>query len=156
MKVQMETQSGFTMIELMIVTVIVAILASVAIPSYNDYVMRGKITEAISNLSAGRVRMEQWFQDTRTTYVGGLGCAAAGAAIAFSDAKYFTYSCSTLTASTYVLTATGVATQGMGGFAYTIDDTNVKTSTITSPALDHDWATPNPNNCWTTKKGGIC
>jgi type IV pilus assembly protein PilE len=162
MKVEMKAQRGFTLVELMIVTVIVAILASVAIPAYNSYVTRGKITEAISNLSSGRVRMEQWFLDNRS-YVGGLGCVTVGSpvpananAIVFADTKYFTYNCTTLTPVTYVLTATGITNQGMGGFAYTISDANAKSSAITAPATDRGWSNPATNNCWTTKKGGAC
>ena len=162
MKAEIKAQSGFTMIELMIVTAIVAILASIAIPSYNDYVTRSKIAEAVSKLSEGRVRMEQWFQDART-YQGGLGCATIGSPVAananpitFNDAKYFTYNCSTLGANTYVLTATGVATQGMDGFSYTLDDTNSKTTSMTGYALTNGWTDPAPNNCWANKKGGAC
>ncbi len=151
----MQVQKGFTLIELMITVAIIAILASVAIPSYSNYVQRGKIAEAIGNLSNGRVKMEQMFMDSRS-YVNGLGCAAAGDPIIFPDAKNFTYSCSTLTINTYVLTATGVASNGMGGFSYTIDDANVKTSSITGNAAANGWSNPNPNNCWTTKQGGTC
>lgn len=154
MKARIKAQSGFTLIEVMIVVVIVAILASIAVPSYTDYVQRGKITEAISNLSAGRVRMEQLFLDSRS-YVGGLGCNAVNDPIAFTDSKYFTYSCTAIGPASYTLTATGRADQGMGGFSYAITDANVKTSTITAPATDSGWATP-ANNCWTTKKGGQC
>lgn len=158
MKAGMKAQGGFTLIEIMIVTVIIAILASIAVPSYSDYVQRGKITEAITNLSAGRVRMEQFFQDSRS-YVGNpnvLGCTNAGDPItSFQDTKYFTYSCTTLTPATYTLTATGVVGEGMSGFSYAITDANVKTSTITAPATGNGWATP-ANNCWTTKKGGKC
>lgn len=131
-------QNGFTMIELMIVVAIVGILASIAAPAYTNYVKKGKAAEATSTLADARVRMEQYFQDNRT-YVGGP-CPAAG--------KSFTYAC-VLAASTYTITATGVAAQGMTGFSYGVNQNNAKTST-------YDGVTPSPNTCWVTSKGGSC
>ena len=69
----MRRPSGFTLIEVMIVVAIVAILASIAIPAYTDYILRSKITAATSALGSQQVKMEQFFQDRRT-YVG--ACAA--------------------------------------------------------------------------------
>ena len=149
----MKAQRGFSLIELMVVVAIVGILAAIALPAYSDYVTRSKITEAVSNLSDGRVRMEQFYQDNRT-YLGGLGCAAAGAAIAFPGSRYFTYACTVVTANTYTLTATGVAAQGMDGFSYTIDQANAKTSAMVAPAAANGWA--GNATCWVTKKGGVC
>ncbi len=66
--------AGFTLIEVMIVVAIIAILASIALPSYNDYVRRGQIQEAFGYLSDSRVKMEQYFQDNRN-----YGTASPGA-----------------------------------------------------------------------------
>lgn len=148
-EVVMKTKhAGFTLIELMFVVVIVAILAAVAIPAYSNYVTRGKIPEATSTLSTLRVQMEQWFQDNRT-FVGGPCAPAAG------TTQYFDFACSVApTAIAFTIQATGKSGKGMGGFSYTIDHNNTKTSTITSPA-GTDWQATQ-GNCWITNTGGQC
>ncbi len=151
----MKQTRGFTLIELMVVVVVVAILAAIALPSYTEYITRGKITEATSNLADMRVKLEQYFQDNRT-YVG--ACAAGTTAPLPTGAKYFTYTCpaAALTATTFTVQADGVAGQGMGGFVYTVDQNNTKATTITagSAAAAAGW-TGNAT-CWVTKKGGLC
>lgn len=132
---------GFTLIELMIVVAIIGLLTMVAFPSYQDYVIRGKIAEATSALADGRVKMEQFFQDNKT-YVGGT-CPAA--------TESFTYACSNLTASTYTITATGRAGSSVAAFIYTIDQANARRTT----GLKAGWGSV-PQNCWITKKGGTC
>lgn len=137
----MKSQNGFTLIELMIVVAIIGILATIALPSYNDYVLRGKLTEAFSQLASMRVRLEQHYQDNRT-YVG--GCTAD------AGTKYFTYTCPTLTATAFTVQADGVAAQGTGDFIYRIDQDNTK-STTRVPA---GWTAQ--AGCWVRSKGGTC
>ncbi|OIR04949.1 fimbrial protein precursor [mine drainage metagenome] len=126
---------GFTLIELMVVVAIIGILASIAMPSYTNYVKKGKAAEATTDLATGRVKMEQFFQDNRT-YVGGP-CPVAG--------KYFTYAC-TSDATTFTIKATN-STSDMSGFAFSIDQSNAKTST-------YDGTTG--TGCWLTSKSGTC
>jgi type IV pilus assembly protein PilE len=144
---QRHAQNGFTLIEIMIVVAIIGILAAIALPAYDDYVTRSKTAEAISNLGSLRVKMEQFFQDNRT-YVGGPCTTAAG------EAKYFTYACATgePTASTYIIVATGVTAQQMGGFVYSINHANTKSTVISSPSK---W-TAGTSSCWVTSKTGSC
>ncbi|MDK9724715.1 MAG: prepilin-type N-terminal cleavage/methylation domain-containing protein [Sterolibacteriaceae bacterium MAG5] len=141
----MKLVRGFSLIELMIVVAIIGILSQIALPQYRDYVTRGKISEAVAELSTMRGKLEQYFLDNRT-YV---GACAAGTVAPLPAGKYFTYAC-TLGATTYTVTATGAAAEGMSGFTYTINDTNVRATT----SVPAGW-TANAT-CWVTRKGGSC
>ncbi|MHB8455432.1 MAG: pilin [Acidiferrobacterales bacterium] len=54
-------QKGFTLIELMIVVAIIGILAAIAIPAYQDYTVRAKVTEAFSLADAAKTGISEYW-----------------------------------------------------------------------------------------------
>lgn len=62
----MKKQQGFTLIELMIVVAIIGILAAVAIPAYQDYTIRARVTEGLSLASGGKTAVAEYFASRGT------------------------------------------------------------------------------------------
>jgi type IV pilus assembly protein PilE len=146
----MTRSRGFTLIELMIAVAIIAVLAAIAIPSYTDYVRRGRLTDSISKLSAMRVKMEQYFQDNRVYNAVPPACDPTSIAPLPPDTVYFTFRCNPApAAATYTIVATGIGP--MTGFIYSLDETNTQRTV----GLPLGWVMP-VNNCWAIKRDGSC
>ena len=61
MNIQRKTQQGFTLIELMIVIAIVGILAAIALPAYQDYTVRSKMSEPMAALAEAKTTVAEYY-----------------------------------------------------------------------------------------------
>lgn len=136
-------KQGFTLLELLVAIVITGIVIAVALPSYLEYTRRAKINEAFDQMSAYRLRMEQFYQDNGNYGVNNCG-------IANPNSEHFNFNCQlTNGGQSFTLTATGDAAEDMGGFVFSIDAAGARTTTSFPNATV-------PANCWLTKRGDTC
>lgn len=108
----MKTPSGFTLIEVMITVVILAVLTAIAIPAYRGYVATSRNTEGWNNLAALKLAEEEYFLENNSYFFGAnataLNISSGGLwTVTGSDGTInFDYAVSS-SGGGYVATATG-------------------------------------------------
>lgn len=120
-------QSGFTLIELMITTAIVAMLAAVAYPSYTRYIVRSNRTAAQAQM-LDIANREQQFLLANRAYATKAALEASGYSVPTNVSGKYSYDITvgTSTVPSYTITFTGTETQ-VGDGALTLNSEGVKT-----------------------------
>lgn len=132
-------QSGFSLIELMVATGIVSILATVAIPSYINFTKNGEISKALTTLINLSTRMEKNYLDFRK-YDDGTNCAVSS-----PTDPFYGFTCTT-DGQNYTWTAES----NDNNFKYTIDQDGVKTTEI------FNGSSLSNISCWMLSDSGSC
>lgn len=142
---------GFTLVELLITVAIVALLAAIAFPAYDDYVVRGKLVEGINGVMSLRVKLERYYQDYQSYGMPGGACGLPAATMPTS--QYFTFTCTVgATNQQYLVRASSRANAGLGAagaYQYTVDDNDQRATPFFRGTAD-------TATCWLRKRGDTC
>lgn len=135
----MKKQNGFSLIELSITVLLIAILTTLSLYLYTDKVKRGRRIDAINALLSISLAEER-YRSNNTTY-GTLAQVWGG--VTTSQEGFYTLSITSVSATTYTVTATGTGTQ-------TTDAENSTSCTTLTLTMNSGTITKSPAVCWPT------
>ena len=124
-------QKGFTLIELMIVVAIIGILAAVALPAYQDYTIRARVTEGLSLASAAKTAVAETFASTNS----GAVVAYAGTGDPVDGSYGYAYTAGTNVASIEIAEIGDVTAPGAGDGAITITYDGQLATALANPLI---------------------
>jgi len=133
------SMSGFTLLELMIVVVVVGVLMAVALPSYQDSVRKSRRSDAMSAMLDVANRQEQVMMDTNA-YTADMTALGFAADPMISPEGYYSID-ATIGTNSYTITATPVGSEAQS------DDAKCTTFTLTSAGVKGDTGT-HSDQCW--------
>lgn len=117
---------GFSLIELMVTLVVLAILASIAFPSYQDYILRSRRAEGKGELLRTQQNMERAYTDLNS-YTAAWTQIGGASAMVTSEHGYYQVTAASSTASTYTLNSAPQGAQANDKCkTLTITNTSVK------------------------------
>jgi type IV pilus assembly protein PilA len=140
MKIVKKAQAGFTLIELMIVVAIIGILAAVALPAYQDYTVRGRVSELAIMGSSMKATVTENIASSG-------GTVDADSCKGIVDSTTSTKNMESYTCASGVITVTGTSPAAAGvilTYTPTVNADNVVVWTCTSAEASHKYV---PSEC---------
>ena len=132
MNMQIQKQQGFTLIELMIVVAIIGILASVALPAYQDYIRKAAFSEVVSATAGYKTAFEVGVQTGQIAAAADIVAGTNGLPSTATMEAVGRVSAATITSATGKLVLKAAATDGLKtGDTITVTPSSINSSPIT-------------------------
>jgi type IV pilus assembly protein PilA len=143
-------QHGFTLIELMIVVAIIGILAAIAIPAYQDYTVRSKVTEGLGLASAAEVAIAEGYESND---MAGVSAAAGAWNVGFLPTKYVTAVAADPVTGIITVTYDGANVPQIGGMTVNLSPFIASAALAPGATGSIDWACTSLTTTTATARG---